>query len=80
MDHILQRVCFCVSNLEYNIKMTLDDLEILIYYSPYIKIFYYESRMSIGGATWIWPKVIKSNFQNRFSRVREKLLKSNYAT
>jgi hypothetical protein len=42
---------FVCSNLEYNIKMTLDDLEILIYYSPYIKIFYYESCMSIGGAT-----------------------------
>jgi hypothetical protein len=38
--------------------MTLDDIEILMYYSHYTKIFYYENRMSIGGATSICPKII----------------------
>jgi hypothetical protein len=49
----MHSISICVSNLEYNIKMTLNDLQILIYYLSYIKIFYYESRISIGGATWI---------------------------
>jgi hypothetical protein len=59
MCNFMHSISICVLNLEYNIIMTLDDLEILIYYSSNIKIFYYESRMSIGGATWIWPKVNK---------------------
>ncbi len=53
MCYFMHSISICVSNLEYNIKVTLKGLEILIYYSPYIKIFYYESRMLIGGATWI---------------------------